>query len=86
MNSTAGNRSVICKISELQQHDRILSGSVLGPLTAAESLSVKAIEEGDYNKFAVTFFGLGTIFLHKDTLVEIIPARSSEDAEEAAAE
>lgn len=74
-------RAVISKVSELKMYDRILPGSLLGMVTAAESMTVKSSSPADQDKFAVTFFNLGTLFLHKNTLVEIIPAYDDNEDE-----
>lgn len=71
--------TVISKVAELQHQDRIVSGTVLGAISAVDALTVKKIQEADWGRYAVTFYTVGTLFLHKDTLVEIVPARYSED-------
>lgn len=76
------NRAVICKVSELQPFDRITSGTLLGPFEATEMLTVKTISPADNNKFAVTFFNIGTIFLHEGALVEVIPSVQRSDDED----
>lgn len=72
-------RIVISKVSELKIYDKILAGALLGQVTAADNLTVKSAVPADRDKYAVTFFNFGTIFLHRNTLVEIIPAPGSEE-------
>ena len=67
--------AVVSKIGELEPFDKILAGSLLGPVTAAETLTVKAVRDADNDRCAVTFVRVGTLFLHKNQMVEALPAR-----------
>jgi len=67
--------AVVSKVGELEPFDKILAGSLLGPVTAADTLTVKAIREADNDRCAVTFVRVGTLFLHKNQMVEVLPAR-----------
>ena len=77
MRVSAVTEVVAVKISELEQFDTIITGSVLGPISAVEKLKVKGVSEADHGKYALTIFNLGTVFVHGSTIVEIIPARGS---------
>ena len=59
-------------ICDLQPHDKIPYDAHLGPVRAAETLTVKSAVPGLEGKYAVTFFRLGTLFLHQDLVVPVI--------------
>lgn len=67
--------AIVSKIGELQAYDKVLAGSLLGPVTAAETLTVKTIRPADNDRCAVTFVRVGTLYLHKDQMVEALPRR-----------
>lgn len=69
--------TVTVPIRDLQPHDKIPYDSHLGPMRAAETLTVKSVAPGLEGKYAVTFFRVGTLFLHQDLAVPVI--RSGND-------
>ena len=64
--------TVSVSIRDLKPHDKIPYDSHLGPMRAAETLTVKSVQPGLEGKFAVTFFRVGTLFLHQDLMVPVI--------------
>lgn len=64
--------TLVCKVRDLRPMDKIIYGTVLGSLTAADDLTVKTIEEADKGRYALTFFRVGTIFVIGDQTVEIL--------------
>jgi len=82
--SAVGNRTEteVVKISELKPYDQIISGAVLGPVSVIERLKVKSSVAADRGKYAVTFFDLGTLFLHANLFVEILPAWEIDDGDD----
>ena len=78
----ARTRSIVCKVSELQPFDKILSGSVLGSLSATETLSVKTNEPAANGKFALTIHNVGTIFVNGSMLIEVLPSDDDYDDDE----
>ena len=58
-------------IKDLQPHDKIPFDTHLGPVRAAEALTVKSVAPGLEGKYAVTFFRVGTLFLHQDLTVPV---------------
>lgn len=64
--------TVSVAIRDLQAHDKIPYGSHLGPVSAAETLTVKSVAPGLEGKYAVTFFRVGTLFLHQDLDVPVV--------------
>lgn len=63
-------------VEELKPYDRVVQGTFLGHVVAAQDLLVKRIQAADADKSAVTFGGLGTLFLHNKMLVSCIRATS----------
>jgi hypothetical protein len=61
-----------CPISELQMGDRIEVGVYLGPFITTERLRVKSIVQGEGGKYGVTFFGVGTVFIHGSLPVVVV--------------
>jgi hypothetical protein len=62
----------VVTIEELAQGDRLAPGTLLGSLRVVDVISVKAITPADNDKFAVTFYNQGTLFLHKALLVSVV--------------
>lgn len=62
----------VISISELATGDRLAPGTVLGPFSVVDIVSVKAMSPADNGKFAVTFYNQGTLFLHGGLLVSVI--------------
>lgn len=62
---------VFVRICDLQERDRVLSGAVMGSIMSVEDLTVKSVSEADNGKYAVTFFGLGTVFVHSSVIVAV---------------
>lgn len=60
------------KVRELRPMDKIVYGTVLGSVTAADDLTVKTIEEADKGRFALTLYRVGTIFVIGDQSVDIL--------------
>jgi hypothetical protein len=67
------DRLEVVRVSELQPLDKIVAGNVLGPLSTVDSVTVKNFAPADQDKVSLTLWGIGTIFVHRDTLVEIVP-------------
>ena len=65
----------VCKVRDLKPRDRVPPDTVLGGVSANEVLTVKSIQPADHDKFAVTFHGVGTFFVHGDTVVELVETR-----------
>lgn len=59
-------------IKDLLPGDRIPYGTYLGPMSAAQELTIKAIDAASDGKYAVTFHGVGTLFIHGEQPVKII--------------
>jgi len=59
------------RVRDLEPRDRIPAGTFLGPVTANDVLTVKSVQPGDRDKFAITFHGVGTFFLHGDAVVAV---------------
>jgi hypothetical protein len=59
-------------VKDLAPGDRLPYGTYLGALTAAQELTVKTLEAASDGKFAVTFHGVGTLFIHGDQPVRAI--------------
>lgn len=73
MTSMDDDRDVISiKVSELQPGDKIVYGSLLGSITAADDLTVKNIAPADKGRVAVTLYRVGTIFVIGDQMVDIV--------------
>jgi hypothetical protein len=64
------------KVRELRPLDKIVYGTVLGSITAADDLTVKTIEEADKGRFALTLYRVGTIFVIGDQSVDILDTES----------
>ena len=62
----------VVSAGDLRTGDRIDNGVNIGPFTTTARLRVKSVVPGDYDKVGVTFFGIGTIFIHKDLLVQLV--------------
>lgn len=62
----------VVSIAELEPGDRIAPGTVLGSLSVVDIVSVKHINPADNDKFAVTFYNQGTLFLHRSLLVAVV--------------
>jgi hypothetical protein len=58
----------------LVEGDKILAESVIGPVITVDDLIVKAVTTADQSKYAITLHRLGTIFVHADTIVRVLPA------------
>lgn len=71
-----GTTATFCKVRELSPRDRIPPDTVLGSVSSNEVLTVKSIQEADHDKFALTFHGVGTFFVHGDTMVQLLDSRS----------
>jgi hypothetical protein len=69
--STPQPESVI-EVQSLRNGDRIPIDTYLGPVTAAEELRVKSVEPAAQGKCAVTFYRIGTLFLHARHQVTIV--------------
>ena len=61
-----------CRVSDLSPRDKIPYGTVLGSVVAAEDLTVKSVKLADRDKCAVTFYLVGTLFIHKDLMLEVL--------------
>jgi hypothetical protein len=66
--------TIVCKVKDLKMFDTVLHSQTLGALATADNLTVKHTNEADFGKWAITFFGVGTIFVHGNITVEITPA------------
>lgn len=67
------DRNIISvKVRELRPLDKIVYGTVLGSVTAADDLTVKTVEEADKGRFALTLYRVGTIFVIGDQSVDIL--------------
>jgi hypothetical protein len=63
---------VVVDVQNLRPGDRIPVDTYLGPVTTAEELRIKSVEQAAQGKYAVTFFRIGTLFLHERQQVTII--------------
>lgn len=70
--------TIVCQVRDLKPFDQVLHSQTLGSISTAENLTVKETSEAKYGKYAITFFGVGTIFVHGNTTVEVLPARESQ--------
>jgi hypothetical protein len=71
--SREDERNIISvKVRELRPLDKIVYGTVLGSVTAADDLTVKTVEEADKGRFALTLYRVGTIFVIGDQSVDIL--------------
>ena len=71
--SREDDRDIISvKVRELRPMDKIVYGTVLGSVTAADDLTVKTVEEADKGRFALTLYRVGTIFVIGDQSVDIL--------------
>lgn len=74
-------RPTYIPVKDLTEQDKILTGSVIGPIKVIDDLVVKNINEADQNKYAITLYRLGTIFAHGDTVVRtLLPDDEDNDA------
>jgi len=69
---------IVCKVRDLRPLDKIVYGTVLGSVTAADDLTVKTVEEADKGRYALTLYRVGTIFVIGEQTVEIL-YRGNED-------
>lgn len=63
---------LVCKVCELQRGDRIPSGTNLGYVTTADSVTIKSVAPAEQGRYAVTFARVGTLFVNGDLIVQVI--------------
>lgn len=68
---TANSRTMIVRVDELEPHDRVAHGAVLGPFQVTADAVVHSVRPGQFNKLGVKFYNIGVIYLHPATLVEV---------------
>lgn len=66
----------VVEVQNLRNGDRVPIDTYLGPVTAAEELRVKSVEQAAQGKCAVTFYRIGTLFLHARHQVTIVDVDS----------
>jgi hypothetical protein len=62
----------VISIAEIEAGDRLAPGTILGPFSIVDIISVKSKTPADNGKFAVTFYNQGTLFLHGGLLVSVV--------------
>ena len=73
---------IVCKVKDLKPYDQVLHDQTLGSVSSAETLTVKSAHQADFGKYAVTFFGVGTIFVHGSITIEVLPSEREDAAVE----
>lgn len=71
-----------CKVRDLKPRDRVPPDTVLGGVSSNEVLTVKSVQKADHDKFALTFHGVGTFFVHGDTMVQLVEGKSYESTDQ----
>jgi hypothetical protein len=62
------------EVQDLVEDQRIPRGTLLGSsLMTQEAVTVKRSFPADHDRHAITLYGIGTLFLHRHTLVKAYP-------------
>lgn len=67
-------------VRELKPRDRIPPDTILGSVASTEVLTVKTIQVADHDKYAITFHGVGTFFVHGDVVVRLVESHRPESS------